>query len=448
MIIAPEIKAFINLDFSLMVRDYALLREKEVPMDLPCLNNYFPQKISQLIKVLSQEKYFIRDFLFSDEWPYLIYASYFINCDKQSLLLEHFQMFEKTNSIKRSGLNIYKKDGWCTHVIVGLYISNICVSEKISPLTIPNSNEKISHFFNHLFPKLYSQLTKDDLIVFRIGTLIHDLGVIDGVENHDIKGIKYVRTALKELGINGDWLLSVGSNWNIEDLTSALEIFVGQHTLVSKVYGELGIKELSVIVNSVFLTDSSKSEVYKNWLSNAAIISLTLFLIGDIGSVREELINIPELNKIISGMTCLSDLIRNPNRENENYEDYGIKRMQTFLNIDSESEVKKTVRDVLPEYREFFNEIGSVQRMDYLLAFIKKIENLGDAVRFLGRLIIALNDIDLWKYSKWKEINFNPDLSQEWVSMVYSEENTSWKEAVIKNSSIKKIDKKTIVYIT
>jgi hypothetical protein len=426
MEINDKIKSFLINDFSIKVREHALLREKGGSSKAPLINDFLPELANSFIEDSKQKTFFIRDYLVKKDWAFRIYASYFTFDNNESFLLKRFPMFGKTNLVKREGLNLYKRDGWCTHVIVGLFISNICIPESKTPPTISIVSKDASTYFEEIFPLLFRELDCDDLLLYKIGTLIHDLGVIDGVDNHDKKGIKYVGLALEELGINVSWLKEIDSKWTIEEFTKALELFVGQHTLVSKVYSELGLKALIEIIISEFLAIGSYSKIYQDWVTKKSIITLALFLVGDIGSVREELLNKISLKKILESISFLNSIIDNPNNSKNDYENYGLHRMQTFLDIDSEEQVKNIIFEMISNSKQFLSDIGSIQRLDYLLTYTKQIADYKGIICFLIRLISILNDNDNWKKSEWREVNFSPNISMDWVRKISDYETCNW----------------------
>jgi hypothetical protein len=431
-LIDKKIKSFVINDFSVRVRNYAITRETNVDCPLPSINGSFPELAEKLTKLIGNNKYFIRDYLTDEDWAYIVYLSYF-TIDDESILLKSFPLFKATHSIKRGGLNLYKQDGWCTHVITGLFISNICIAEKTFPLTIPDIEEESKLIFQKQLPQLFGELNADDLLLYRIGTLIHDLGVIDGVERHDYKGIKYVRPALAELGIDADWLLKINSGWSIEELTFALELFVGQHAFLSKVYSEYGLHLIRTVLSKEFSRSGIKTKFLPGWLSEKSLLSLALFIIGDIGSVRDELLNAQCLKKIIDSEKLLKELLNEPDNIREDYEKYGLNRLKDFLEIDNEKVIRNLVAAIESQTQRFLYDLGRIQKLDYFLTYIKQIPEKSDRVKFISRLLNFLNNNPAWKRSNHQQLNFATNISMNLIHSIYSKENNKWEGDLTKH---------------
>lgn len=434
--IDKNIKSFLITEFAVQIRNYAIKREANIDCPLPSINESFPELASEVNRKIAGNKYFIRDYLTHKDWAYIIYISYFTLEKGESVLLNHFPMFKSTNSIKRGGLNLYKRDGWCTHVITGLLISNICIPEKIVPLTIPNIEGKTNLIFENTFTELFSQLDTDDLLLYRVGTLIHDLGVIDGVENHDYKGIKYVKPALIELGIDSDWLLKINSNWHINELTFALELFVGQHSFLSKVYSEFGLHLIKDVLSKEFSYSKTKSKFLDRWIYEKSLPSLALFIIGDIGSVRDELLNLQTLNKIINSEILLNKLLNEPNTGKDDFSKYGLNRLKDFLEIENEKAIMNLLSEQMLEDKPFLINLGRIQRLDYFLTYIKQLSNSDTRILFIKRLIDFLYDSPEWSKSENQELNFSPHIPLDLILSICNKENNEWKADLKKHLKI------------
>lgn len=443
--IDKKIKSFLINEFSVQVRDYAIQREKNADCKLPSINESYPELVTEVMSLVNGNKYFIRDYLTHKDWAYIIYISYFTLENGESLLLKNFPMFNATNAIKRGGLNLYKRDGWCTHVITGLFISNICIPEKITPLSIPNTGAETDLIFEVTLPTLFSQLDTDDIFLYRVGTLIHDLGVIDGVENHDFKGIKYVKPALIQLGIDDNWLLNNKYNWHLDELIFALELFVGQHSFLSKVYSEFGLHLIREVLKTEFSSSKIRSEFFHNWVQKKSLLSLALFIIGDIGAVRDELLNLQTLKKIVDSEILLNKLLNEKgNKDKDDFLKYGLNRLKDFLEIESETTILSLISNSIKDTNSYLQSIGRIQRLDYFLTYIKQISNSPDRIFFLNRLIMFLNENAEWNKSENQELNFSPHVSMNLILSICNAENNEWKKKLLSHIQFSNVDEKVI----
>jgi hypothetical protein len=443
--IDEKIKHFLINEFSVHVRDYAIKREANIDCGLPSINEFYPELVTEVKNLVDGNKYFIRDYLTHKDWAYIIYISYFTLENGESLLLKNFPLFNATNAIKRGGLNLYKRDGWCTHVITGLFISNICIPEKTTPLSIPNTGGETDLIFELTLPTLFSQLDADDIFLYRVGTLIHDLGVIDGVENHDFKGIKYVKPALIQLGIDNNWLLKNKFNWHIDELTFALELFVGQHSFLSKVYSEFGLHLIREVLKTEFSSSKINSVFLESWVQKKSLLSLALFIIGDIGAVREELLNLQTLKKIVESEILLNKLLNEQgNKDKDDFLKYGLNRLKEFLETENETTILNLISNSIEDTNSFLQSVGRIQRLDYFLTYIKQISNNSDRIVFLNRLIVFLNENTEWNKFENQELNFSPHVSMNLILSICNAENNDWKKDLLSHIQFSNFDEKMI----
>ncbi|KGL59123.1 hypothetical protein [Polaribacter sp. Hel1_85] len=404
---------FLKTAFMVEIKKYAEARQRKEEIELPFLNESNFQSFSKFSN-LTNDSYFIRNTIFSNDWPLLVFASNFMKMNNDRVLLEKFPLLKKTNEIKRGGINLYKIDGWCTHVVIGLMISNQLLANGEWPETLPKIKEPDNLL--RLCNTIFNKLSKDDLLVFRIGTLIHDIGVIDGVPEHDIKGIKYVKRALKELGINQDWLVSSKSEWQINDLELALEIFVGQHSLLSKYYGELGSNEINDLIEK-YIKRQILSSKLQHWVTNTLADTLFLFIIGDIAAVNENLINENKIESLKIAKDDFQKALMNDLKSKENYYSYGLERLKNFLDIYDVDSIDKLLL-ASKTSKHFIELLGSISRLDYLIAHLKKIENSLDRITFLNNLIIYIGENINTSTTIKTVVKFDPDMPTQYIEKI------------------------------
>lgn len=403
---------FLETNFLVEIKKYAETRQKNEKAELPFIDNSNFNNFSKLLNIIDNNC-FIRDTIFSNDWALLMFVTNFIKKNNSRVLLDNFPLLKKTDEIKRGGINLYKIDGWCTHIVVGLIISNQLLAKGEWPETLPKIRE--SDNLLNLCSSIFNKFSKDDLLVFRIGTLIHDIGVIDGVPDHDIKGIKYVKPALKELGINQDWLESSKSKWLMSDLELALEMFVGQHSLLSKYYGELGANEINSLIEK-YIKSKKLSSKLKFWVANTLADSLFLFIIGDIAAVNENLINKNKIESLKTARSSFQKALLSNSKPKKDYYNYGIERLKGFLDIYDVDSIHKLLLTSKTS-RTMIELLGSISRLDYLIAHLNKIDTPFDRIVFLNNLVMYINEninISITKII----VKFDPDMPIKYVKKI------------------------------
>jgi len=433
MKLSKRMKSFIANDFVKKVQSYAIERSKGAAVPLPVLNSCLPKTVLRQITMLAGKTTFIRDSLPDDNWGYLIYLAFFtVDQRAQPLLFHHFPLLKQSHNIRRGGLNIYKIDGWVTHVVTGIFISNICIPEGTPPKTIQNKNLQFRKSFGHTLPRLYKKLDRNDLLIFRLGSLIHDLGVIQEVENHDLHGEHFVSPALAELQITDQWLKSQSYSWNLRSITEALRIFVTQHTFLSKIFNVYGEKKVKQTLLHSF---NSRNLIVNSWCQKKSIVSLGLFTIGDIASVRETLLTNERLDRLIKCIRISSRKLKDP-LPLTNSRAYDKERIRELLEISDLRLWENTLEKNGVNPKHLYKILGKVQDMRYFTTYLKQLKTIQAKMLFLLRLLTFLESNKDWRKRSFREIEFSATIKMSDIEQLCMPDSTDYFEALHRMTSI------------
>lgn len=406
------------IELPLAVKEYSAARESGADVPVPTLASLSPALSTRLQHLLDEKPFFIRDMLGSRVWPQLMMASFFACAPVESSpLVKTFPVFAQMNSVRRGGNNMYKRDGWGVHVMMGLYISNVCIPDGIAPVTVSDPTGEVEALFNGVLKRSFQKMNEPALLLYRLGTLIHDIGVVDGVEGHPASGVLHVDEALQQLGIDRNWITQTPlADWTLEEVSIALKVFVENHVLPSLVFGEYGVRQLTVVCAKI----SSSLNVGPNcqsWGHSYLVPSLSLFMLGDAASVRDEYLTAWKIRVTMEAQDFLSTII-GQGRPATDPLSYGALRLREALDATSGEEVAEVVGKVIPgrNLREgFLEDIGRLERMDYAFATLRRLPDPADRVRFLQSVLCVLRESSDWKSADWQELLFDPDLPVDWV---------------------------------
>lgn len=158
-----------------------------------------------------------------------------LKCEKsdENKLYKFCDYLKSVSSTKRGGLNVYKRMGWDVHVLYAYQM----VSENFAKclnLDIPGAPTDFSLYHN-----IYKILSNEAKFILKIATFLHDVGVVDGVSDHEIKGVRWVEQRYYELGITDTLLEQNGIFIPTYEIVELLKIIVGSHQIMNQIGSEI-----------------------------------------------------------------------------------------------------------------------------------------------------------------------------------------------------------------
>lgn len=305
-------------------------------------------------------------------------------------------LFLKANKVIRGGLNTYKLSGWMAHV---LYVYQI-VSHNIPQGIIPSY---FSHFddtslYTTLFQELkrvYDSLTADMKFLLSIFALTHDIGVVDGVQHHDVDGVKYVEEVLFDLNINDDSLCKAGISISYETLVVLLKVLIGNHALINKISAEesdLSIQErCSEIISYLNLCG-----VYNKVICNA--VPKVFFLLGmaDLIAVDDSLFTNRKF-KLAYGSYCFMSSVFDGNPIHRDKKEIAILRLSEMVYDNLYSDLSQECDYYLSKLKcneeVFWNGVFCSYRIEYGATFFKGLRSLELTINVFYSIIVFLYNV-------------------------------------------------------
>ena len=299
-----------------------------------------------------------------------------------SALDEFSSLFLETNQVIRGGINTYKLSGWMVHVLYVYQIITYNIPYGIPPKSF--SNGIIQNTFLEL-EKVYKLLTPSFKIVLRVYALIHDIGVVDGVQHHDIDGEKYVNQVLNDLGLTEPFWRQY--DFTFQDAVATLQVLISNHTLINKISAEesdLSIKDRC---------DAIKSKL-KNVrrIINYTDMAICYYLLGvaDLIAVDDSLYTLKKYYLVSSSYQYLESVfIGKPLLRNK--EEIALLRLGEMVHETTYNDIALDTQNILQKnnmsYSEFCEGLFMVYRIDYATTFLKPLHNLEYTILVLAKLI-------------------------------------------------------------
>ena len=323
----------------------------------------------------------------------------------------------KENEVIRGGTNTYKMNGWMCHTLYAYQIANYNIPSNLMLTNFPERKDienQISELYN-----LYKKLTSEQIFLLRIFTLLHDIGVIESVQNHPLVGPKYVEQALKEIGLNNEVLKKYNINVSLEDFTKTLKVLIKHHILITMLSGEM--------------SDRSVAEEYEDLMNSLAealdikklnSIILLIFAYGDIIAVDEVLMNTNKYNRIKDGFDFFDLIIRGdiPERNNRKV---AVERLADIVGILRNEDLENSLDEILKEkgidVNTFVKNMYNIKSFFFTSALMKTVNNLETTIAVFDKLFELITEVVSQKAISEYTICFSPDKPEKEFSAKFAD---------------------------
>lgn len=327
--------------------------------------------------------------------------------DKEGGLLYRFSPYLKDISkITRGGLNIYKRAGWDIHVLYTYQL--ICDNFKNNkPTEVEGAIDDFSIFQNTV-----NSLDNECLFILRISAFMHDIGVVDGVADHEINGVKWVEKRFNEFNFSNEDLSNLGVKLSINEIYSIIKFIVGNHQIINQIGAELG---------DIYVRDKIKEG--QNSLSGYGLkffntnIAKIMYLIStaDLMAVNDILLTSEKMNETKDAIAFFESVINNKPFERD-YTKYGIQRFKALLNDSikeafNEEIFKDTISSLGYDFNQIAKFIYEIPRMSYAMTFVKPQKEYSIGLKMFCLIYekIRRDNINVKNIS----LKFDPDINYD-----------------------------------
>ena len=300
--------------------------------------------------------------------------------------------FKEINKIKRGGINTYKQNGWMVHVLYVYQLISFNIPNDFMPTSFDAADYELRNTF-HVMNRLYWNMKEDSRLVLKVLALIHDIGIVDGVQNHDKDGEKYVVSILNDLSIDEITL----QEYEIDYATfvELLEIFVANHTLINKISAEesdLCIHEkCSLILERLKKCNDFTDDKYKD-------IAPIFLLLGmmDLIAVDDSLFTVKKFELAYNSYVFLNNIFMRKKYMRKK-EEVALMRLQLMLPDDLYTNLYEESNFLMKRLNipidEFWNGLFDVYEFEYATAFLKLLNSLEYVLIALYKMIDLFNKV-------------------------------------------------------
>lgn len=304
-------------------------------------------------------------------------------------------IFENSNLVVRRGINIYKSNGWMSHTLYVYQIANKNIAKNI----IPNNfkTDKIE-FLNKCFSELHNEYLKFDdtyKFIFKITTLIHDIGVVEMVREHGYHGQKFVEKVLKDIGITDEFLKENKLNITLKELCILEKAILKDHTIYTGVSSEFSDNVANKLYKE-FLNQVNNTNLDKKKVNTI----LYMFTICDVIGVNECIFDEQKYTLLKEAKIFFDEIIDNK-EHNRNEKQIAIKRICDFTGIYDENKIELNTEKALIKYNidsvNFWKRLYNAGQFWFFLSIMKEI-----AVNFenIIRVLNCIFEVTVAKYGE------------------------------------------------
>ena len=341
---------------------------------LPNLNNIE-------IDIEKLEKEFI-NLIFDDNSSQLLWILYSKYQDGENYIDKISDILKRQNKVIRSGTNTYKINGWMTHTLYVYQIINNNISKNIE---LSNFNRDIKNKIQiQELNQIYNELNIESKILLKIYALIHDIGVLDGVQNHDENGMKYVEKVLEEIGLTEKELEKNNIKIRLQDFVQILKIVIKYHTLITSLSTEGSDKYVENSYGNL-ISAIPDVETIKNNIPRILLI----LAYADIIAVDDSLMNLEKYNRIKEGYYFFESVTQNkiPVRDKEKV---AIERICDTVGKVTYESLKKLLDNILEKYSidksNFIEDMYNIKIMKFAGPLMKTVNNVELTIRIYSEI--------------------------------------------------------------
>jgi hypothetical protein len=278
-------------------------------------------------------------------------------------IYHYMPILEPLESVRRGGLNVYKRYSWTMHVLAAADVVWRCIPAGVLP---PSAPDEARDDFGGI-RDLYLALQSDARKLLRLGCILHDIGVRDGVEDHPRKGVPYVAGALTDFGGSQEFLIAAA------DIPTIIEAFVAEHTLLSKINGELS----PGMIRNAFdpWVEKCSTDRAREFVRRELPTVLALFVSADLVAVDGKLLTARSVRRLRSAPAWMSAL--HPEREVD-----GAVRIANLLDEDDDA-VRSALQERHRDSGELLEILAAADALDYAVGVLKPLRDVSIAVAIL-----------------------------------------------------------------
>lgn len=393
-----------NIRFGLLFRKIALNE-----MDIDYLNDTEKKLLALNMHIKRYEveteilSYSLRDLFFSSKSSQLLWIYRCLDTPSGNLLYDVSPYMKEISQEIRGGLNVYKRIGWDIHVLYAyqMICSNFSNNESTFVKGAPSSFST--------YQVIENRMDLECRFILRLATFIHDIGVVDGVKDHEKSGIKWVEKRIDELEITETFLANKGIRLSLSDLNAIMRFIVGNHQMINQIGSEISDANVAQRVQS---GANSLHGYAKAFFNNHIADIMYLLSAADLLAVNDTLLTEQKDVETRESFEYFSSIIKNGYIERD-YIKYGIQRFRSLLMDSMKSSFSdgvftKTILDIGYDPNEVAYFLYWIPQMSYAMTFVKPQYSFRVALKMFCLVLeyMKIHALD----TKQTTLKFDPDI--------------------------------------
>lgn len=311
-----------------------------------------------------------------------------LKCEKseENKLYKFCDYLKSVSSTKRGGLNVYKRMGWDVHVLYAYQVVNENFAKCLS-LDIPGAPTDFSLYHN-----IHKTLSNEAKYILKIATFLHDVGVVDGVSDHEIKGVKWVEQRYSELGISDLKLKQNNIVITNKEIIELLKIIVGSHQIMNQIGSEISdyfVFQTLTRARSQLREFSKATEIFENYIAEIML----LLSAADLLAVNDTLLTQDKMNETLESYNYFKLLLRQEFVVRDTQK-YGIQRYRSLLPDEkkmafTDAVFFSIVDNIGYEFEEITAFLYNIKQLSYGMTVVKPQSDLSVGIK----LFCIINEI-------------------------------------------------------
>lgn len=358
--------------------------------------------ITEPVPIFEKEQF--ANIFFDDDSAKILWI---LKCEKseENKLYKFCDYLKSVSFTKRGGLNVYKRMGWDVHVLYAYQMVNENFARCLN-LDIPGAPKDFSLYHN-----IYKILPYEAKFILKIATFLHDVGVVDGVSDHEIKGVKWVEQRYSELGITDSLLEQNGIFIPTCEIVELLKIIVGNHQIMNQIGSEVSdysVFETLTKARETLHGFSKTTELFEKYIAEIMI----LLSAADLLAVNDTLLTRDKMDETLESYNYFKLLLGQKFVERD-AQIYGIQRYRSLLPDEKKASFTNEVFSAIVDDIGYnLNEITAflydIKQLSYGMTVVKPQSDISVGIKMFCIVNEVLKKLNM--NAKGTSIKFYPDI--------------------------------------
>ena len=321
----------------------------------------------------------------SHQLLWLLNSKYLDDTYSKNYLDEISPIILKSNQVIKGGINVYKINGWMTHVLYVYQIVNYNIAKNIVPINFDENSKNYMIDIIKELHEIYYTLNTTLRFILKLFCFVHDIGVVESEKNHAICGKKYVEEIIEDLNITQEFLDINDIDISVKNLIKIIKAMIEYHIIYSLLSGE-GSDAFVENGYKTFLQDIKGTNVDPKDISKI----LFLFTIGDIIAVNEIIFDEVKYRRLKETYKFFNEIIEEK-PHSRNIQEVALERLSDLTGETDKTKIKNVVDKVMEESKnnskEFLENLYDLEHFFHFTAIMKSLNDTEYTIKLINNLM-------------------------------------------------------------